>query len=160
MSLLMDTLEKAQRDAAKLSTAPLVPPKISPRPDLKPAAAQPSKTPERTEGIARETAVVSLIALIVGICVAGLAAAGIRSLSKPPEFFSAMPHESNVSSAKLALPALQGIVRDGSHAYCLINGQILKPGDFWQEYKIQSVEDGAVIFLQPSGKTVTLRLKS
>ncbi|OGW72665.1 MAG: hypothetical protein A2Y02_02965 [Omnitrophica bacterium GWA2_52_12] len=166
MSLLMDTLEKAQRDAAKarpvsltpaVSTAPFVAP-------AKPAVIyKPDRPEQRLADASKETAVVSLTALVVGICVAAFAAVGIRSLNQTPAFLSAMPREVSAKAGVSAvpnLPVLQGIVRNGSSAFCLISGQIYRPGDLWQEYLVQSVNDGAVVFLHPDGKTFTLRLKS
>jgi hypothetical protein len=163
MSLLMDTLEKAQRDAARTRALPLPReiPTITLKPELKIPKVEKLAEPVWEGNAARETAVVSLLALIVGVCVAAAATVAVRSLTRTPDFLSAMPREVSAKpggSAVPALPVLQGIVRNGSSAFCLINGQIYRPGDLWQEYLVQTVEDGAVVFLHPSGKIVTLRV--
>ncbi len=146
MSLIMDALEKVQREKERAAAPfPLEPEnKFQPVFDKEPVYARPL--------------VPVFLFLSLGIFVAAFC------------FFQKTAPQTALNGNPAAAPAailrnnpapgvLRGIVRDPAGNFCLIGDQILRQGDIWRGYQILSIEAQQVTLQNTGNPPLTLQLQ-
>ncbi len=167
MSLIMDALEKVQRDKLQDVSVSETPRENRTKPvDFRPSFA-PSLVPAAKESKGHLTAVskdvaVLLLALAIPIfSISTLVTVGWSAVKKNAVAAKpSPPWKVSLPDTPASLPALEGIVRDGKSAFCLLGGRIFRAGDRWRDYSVQSIEARSVVLSSSEGRVVKLWLAS
>lgn len=155
MSLIMDALEKVQRERQE----------ISPQPVMRP------ETPRLSGVSVRENFFIppavehkknrSAFWIFGGVILAGTAALFLflfrpGSAVSAPEPMRPVPA---VIHPGVSPGVLRGIVQDSAGSFCLIGDQILKKGDSWRGYTVDTIGLRSVTLRNEEDRTLTLQLQ-
>lgn len=76
----------------------------------------------------------------------------------PPQNQHPNPHPS-VREVKVRIPEVSGIMFSEGDPKALINGYVVRQGEEIDGFKVDRIQEGAVTFITPDGKSLTQRVK-
>jgi len=166
MSLLMDALEKVQRETKLPAVAAACPVLDLPQP-----AAVAGPREEWTGVSDDETSPVTLgRSLFVAVFVLLMLAAAVFGFNKISAGLSLpqtlAPVASELAAAVIPREStpvgpgiLRGVLQDPAGSYCILGEQILKIGDTWRGYTVISIEAQQVVVQDTQNRLLTLHLQ-
>ena len=166
MSLIMDALEKVQRETKPLSAKPsgLVMDRPQPSRAVKPIEAFVRNREEEAIPIRRGRVV--LVVLFAGLLFAAAVlgfqkmSAGLSLPQMPDSTAAVLPVMPVPIVPQVAGPGiLRGVLQDPAGSYCILGDQILKIGDTWQGYTVLSIEAQQVVVQDTQNHLLTLHLQ-
>lgn len=162
MSLIMDALEKVQRDTKPQTTAAEWPVMDRPKPA---AAVRPREKitkilVEEPIPIRREY---GFFVLLFAVLLFAAAVMGFKKISAGLSLQPAPASESTaraVLAPRLAEPGiLRGVLQDPAGSFCILGDQILKTGDTWRGYTVLSIASRQVVVQDTQNRLLTLHLQ-
>jgi len=166
MSLIMDALEKVQRET-KPPVAEALKLPYRPPPQLAAEDVRVEFARDREEGSAPMPRRQSFWVLVFAVFLFTAAVMGFGKISSGLSL--PQPGISEPNSIPAVIPSaepltlgagiLRGVLQDPAGSYCILGDQILKTGDIWRGYTILSIEARQVVVQDNQNRLLTLYLQ-